>query len=76
MKKIEAWSYSRPRVFEEFQQKFPNFQGTKPTTCPESLQMRKHVFGNRQLSAQKKAVEDRQKDQLKMLKRVNKQLLQ
>jgi hypothetical protein len=22
------WSYSTPRVFEEFQQKFPNFQGT------------------------------------------------
>jgi hypothetical protein len=21
------WSYSRPRVFEEFQQKFPDFQG-------------------------------------------------
>jgi hypothetical protein len=22
------WSYSTPRVFEEFQQKFPDFQGT------------------------------------------------
>jgi hypothetical protein len=22
------WSYSAPRIFEEFQQKFPNFQGT------------------------------------------------
>jgi hypothetical protein len=32
------WSYSRPRVFEEFLIK---------------AQMRKHVFGNRQCSAQK-----------------------
>jgi hypothetical protein len=22
------WSYSTPRLFEEFQQKFPDFQGT------------------------------------------------
>jgi hypothetical protein len=43
----KGWFYSTPRVFQEFQQKFPDFQSTQPTTCPESLQMRKHVFGNR-----------------------------
>jgi hypothetical protein len=45
----KAWSYSTPRVFEEFQQKFPDFQGTYPTESPESLQMRKHVY-NRQVT--------------------------
>jgi hypothetical protein len=37
-----------------------------PTTCPQSLQTRKHVFGNKT----KKAVDDRQKEQLKILKRL------
>jgi hypothetical protein len=37
--------------------------------------MRKHVFGNRYLVfCAKKAVDDRQKDQLKILKRLNKEL--
>jgi hypothetical protein len=35
------WSYSTPRVFEEFQQKFPDFQGTYKN-LPESLQMAKY----------------------------------
>jgi hypothetical protein len=64
-------TYSTHRVFEEFQQKFPDFQ----RTYLESLQMSKHVFGNVVFCA-KKAVDDRQKDQLKILKRVNKELLQ
>jgi hypothetical protein len=39
--------------------------------------MHKHVFGNRYLVfCPKKAVDDRQKDQLKILKRVNKELLE
>jgi hypothetical protein len=42
----KAWerrmTYSTHRVFEEFQQKFPDFQ----RTYLESLQMSKHVFGN------------------------------
>jgi transposase len=30
MERLEngEWSYSTPRVFQEFQQKFPDFQGT------------------------------------------------
>jgi hypothetical protein len=71
----KAWSYSTPRVFEEFQQKFLDFQGTEPTTCPESLQMRKTCFWKQVVFCAKKAVDERQKDQLKILKRVNKELL-
>ncbi|CAH1378302.1 unnamed protein product [Tenebrio molitor] len=66
------WSYSTSRVFEEFQQKFPDFQGT--ITWPESLQMLKTCFWKQVVFCAKKAVDDRQKEQLKILKRLNKEL--
>jgi hypothetical protein len=45
------WSYSTPRVFKEFQQKFPDFQGTYiPTTCLDYFvfpYLKNNVFKNR-----------------------------
>jgi hypothetical protein len=42
------WSYSSPRVFKEFQQKFPDFQGT--TTCLDYFvfqYLKNNLFKNR-----------------------------
>jgi hypothetical protein len=45
------WSYSLPRVFEQFQQKFPDFQGMYlPTTCLVYFifpYLKNNVFKNR-----------------------------
>jgi hypothetical protein len=42
-------SYLIPRVFEEFQQKFPDFSRHLPKTCPDYFVFPylKHVFKNR-----------------------------
>jgi hypothetical protein len=50
------------RVFEDFQQKFPDFQGTY-----QELAQKVYKWV-------KKVVDDRQKEQLKILKRLNKEL--
>jgi hypothetical protein len=45
------WSYSAPRVFEEFQKKFPDFQGTYlPAICLDYFvfpYLKNNVFKNR-----------------------------
>jgi predicted chitinase len=62
MERLEngEWSYSTPRVFQEFQQKFPDFQGTyqKPA---QRVYKCVNVFWKQVVFCAKKAVEDRQK---------------
>jgi hypothetical protein len=68
------WSYWTPRVFEEFQQKFLYFQGTyqlvqKIYKCVNMF-LETGTLG----SAQKRQCTTAQKEQLKILNRLNKEL--
>jgi hypothetical protein len=69
------WSYSTPRVFEEFQLKFPDFQATYHQQLARKVYKCVNMFLETGSVLCKKAVDDRQKEQLKILKRLNKQLL-
>jgi hypothetical protein len=56
------WSYSTHRIFQEFQYKFPR-KSTNASTC----------FWKQVVFCAKKTMDDRQKKQLKILKRLNKE---
>jgi hypothetical protein len=71
----KAWSYSTPRVLEEFQQNFPDFQALNQQLAQKVYKC-VNMFLETGSVLCKKAVGDPQEDQLKILKRVNKELLQ
>jgi hypothetical protein len=68
------WSYSTPRVFEECQQKFPDFQGTYQQLTQKVYKCVNMFFEIGSVLQKKKGMDDRQKEQLKILKRLNKEL--
>jgi hypothetical protein len=64
-----------PRVFEEFQQKFLDLEGTYQQLAQKVYKCVNMFLETGTLcSPQKKAVDDRQKEQLKILKWLNKKL--
>jgi hypothetical protein len=71
----KVWSYSTPRVFKEFQQNFQTFKALNQQLAQKVYKC-VNMFLKTGSVLRKKAVDDRQKDQLKILKRVNKKLLQ
>jgi hypothetical protein len=71
----KVWSYSTPRVFKEFQQNFQTFKALNQQLAQKVYKC-VNIFLKTGSVLRKKAVDDRQKDQLKILKRVNKKLLQ
>jgi hypothetical protein len=71
----KSWSYSTPRVFEEFQQSFRTFKVLNQQLAQKVYKC-VNMFLETGSVLRKKAVDHREKDQLKILKRVNKELLQ